>query len=257
VGPNRLYVTLARGCAARGTTVIRMDIAGIGESQPHLGEPENVVYSSRAQEDLARAIAFAQAHFPGREIHCAGICSGAYHGFKAAVRGLPLRSVVIINPLTFFWKEGMSLDQSGYRVTAEALRYRRVALQASAWLKMLSGQVNVVAAAGVIARRVAAIAHHSIREAMRRLRLPLEDDLAAELQRVANQNTRMLFIFASSDPGLPMLREQGGMTVQRLQRNNSLRIVTIGGADHTFTPRRAQTRLVRLLMANFASLKLG
>jgi pimeloyl-ACP methyl ester carboxylesterase len=251
VGPNRLYVSLARACASWGVTVIRMDISGIGDSQPHPGETENVVYTTYALADIAQAVSFAQARVHSAEVHCAGICSGAYHGFKAAVSGLPLGSLAIINPLTFFWKEGMSLAQPEYRVAAEAIRYRRAVMRPSSWLKLLRGRVELAAVRQVITGRLVGLARDAVREICRMLRIALRDDLAKELHLVAKHGTQMLFVFAASDPGLPMLRAQGGVAVTRLQRTGMLQIETIDGADHTFTPQWTQNRLLCLLTAQF------
>ncbi|MEP7313512.1 MAG: alpha/beta fold hydrolase, partial [Pseudomonadota bacterium] len=109
-GPNRLYVKIARTLAAiTGITVIRFDLTGLGDSAPRPDEPENIVYGTYALADIAAALDFAVRLKPEAELHLAGICSGAYHSFKSALAGPKLASIVVINPLTFFWKEGMSL----------------------------------------------------------------------------------------------------------------------------------------------------
>src|SRR6202011_2523644 len=110
VGPNRLYVALARHLARLGHIVLRMDIAGIGDSPASAGEPDNVVYSSHALRDVSKAIEYLQRHWGAHELRAVGLCSGAYHALKAGVARLPLTGVVIINPLTFFWKKDMSLE---------------------------------------------------------------------------------------------------------------------------------------------------
>jgi alpha-beta hydrolase superfamily lysophospholipase len=250
IGPGRLYVAIARQCAARGTSVLRLDLSGVGESPPRAGENENTAYARGAHEDVAQAIRYVAARFGTANIHLVGLCSGAYHGLKAAVRGLPLRSVVVVNPLTFFWKEGMSLDYADFQVTSEALRYRKTALQLSAWFKLLRGGVDVRAAVTVFTRRLDAIIMHTAREAARTLRIPLRDDLASELRRVAKHNIDMLFVFSSSDPGLSMLHEQGGSSVRRLSRRHALRIAVVEGADHTFTAQWNRDKLTAVLMSH-------
>src|SRR5262249_22375944 len=110
VGPCRVYVTLARALARLGYVVLRMDISGLGESPTRPQATENLVYSPYAMQDIAAAIDYLQQTWDVGEIQAAGICSGAYHAFKAAVADMGLRRVVMINPLTFFWKEGMSLE---------------------------------------------------------------------------------------------------------------------------------------------------
>ena len=53
VGPGRLYVELAREWAARGFTVLRMDVGGVGDSETRPGGIDNHPYPDHAVEDIA------------------------------------------------------------------------------------------------------------------------------------------------------------------------------------------------------------
>jgi pimeloyl-ACP methyl ester carboxylesterase len=247
IGPGRLYVNVARQLAACGDLVVRLDLSGIGESLPRDGEPENVVYSDRANEDVAAAVDYVRARFGDVECIAVGICSGAYHSFKAAVAGVPLDAFVAINPLTFFWKEGMPLDEGAFRLIAEARRLQSTAFSTTGLVKVLRGKTNLVSVINVAFQRVLALASSVLRDAARRLNMRLDDDLAAELRAVAERRVRMCFVFSSDDPGRPLLYEQGGSTVSRLARRQALRIELVDGADHTFTQGWAKRRLVELL----------
>jgi hypothetical protein len=55
----------------------------------------------------------------------------------------------------------------------------------------------------------------------------------------------MVFVFASGEPGLPILRLQSGVSLQRL--GNRCRIHTIDGADHVFSRKRHRATLAELL----------
>jgi hypothetical protein len=245
-------VTIARSCAARGVPAIRIDLSGVGDSGLRPGEKENSPYADSARTDIREAVEFAAKRYPGARLHLIGLCSGAYHGLKAAVAGLPLRSVVVVNPLTFFWKPGMSLDYADFQITSESRRYARSAGSLSSWLKLLRGRVDLRNAWNVLSRRLMVRAKNSGRELARVLGLDLEDDLASELRRVARQRTEVYFVFSASDPGHSMLLEQGGRIVGKLQRDGNMRISIIEGADHTFTSHWNRDQLLALLMAHLA-----
>ena len=51
------------------------------------------------------------------------------------------------------------------------------------------------------------------------------------------------------DPGLELLRTQGGSCVGKLRQRQQLEIQVIGGADHTFTARPVRERLIAVLAA--------
>jgi alpha/beta superfamily hydrolase len=247
VGPNRLYVTLARRWASLGHAVLRMDISGIGDSLPRPGEAENAIYTANAPADIQQGIRYLRERAGASECCAIGLCSGAYHAFKAAVRGLPLESVVMINPLTFFWKDGMSLDAPlpDRRVISEAHRYQKTAFRMQSWLKLMRGQVNVGRVVQILVRRTGSVINHYCRDLARRLGRPLNDDLGRELESVARRRIGMLFVFAARDPGIELLRTQGGSRVKKLR--SQLQIELITGADHTFTTHRARNRLIEVL----------
>lgn len=236
IGSNRLYVALARRWAALGHVVLRMDIAGIGDSRPRPGEPENIVYTDGAVADVAEGIAFLRRQKDVVEVHALGLCSGGYHAFKAAVGDVRLDGVVLINPLTFFYKPGMPLEAAPHLVTGEATRYTKRLHDLEAWKKLFRGEVHVKAAANVFARRLGNIVRDRARDVARRAGVRVADDLAFELQSVAKKKVALRFLFAAGDPGQTLLASQGGATVKKLAKRRQLGIDVIEGPDHTFTP---------------------
>ncbi len=243
IGPNRLYVELARTLAATGATlVVRADLSGLGDSQPRSGSAENVVYSDHAVADLGAVAAWARAR-GAREVAVVGLCSGAYHAIKTALAHA-IETVVPINPLTFFWKAGMPLDYAGFRVTGDAQRYKQAMRSADAWKKLLRGDVDLRRVARTITTRVKQALEHRGRDVLRRLRVPLPEDLGSELLALGRKGATIKFVFAGSDPGHALLTEQGGSAVPRLERAGMLSIEMIADADHTFTARWTHPLLV-------------
>lgn len=259
VGPNGMYVPLARTWAAQGHTVLRVDIGGLGDSPPHAGLPDNIVYSDGALADVRAAIQRLRQQAGVDKVLVMGLCSGAYHAFKSAVQNHPVDALVMINPLTFFWKEGMSLDQDAVvdvRVAQDLMRHRRSMWQLATWLKLARG--------GVSAHRLKQIARQSFnwvcqktyRAVARPLHLRIKDDLAQELHHVASRGVKQHFIFSDTDPGLELLRAFGGSAVERLQQRQQLGITLIPHADHTFTlaaPRQVMLQRLRAVVDDIAT----
>jgi pimeloyl-ACP methyl ester carboxylesterase len=225
--------------------VLRLDIAGIGDSPPAPGRPESVVYPPDALRDVSAAVSFVRQELGVPQVHLLGLCSGAYHAFKAAAAGLPIASAVIVNPLTFCWKEGMVLnDADTLQMTA---RYRRALWQGHTWRRLIGCRLNVRTIARATAQRGWSRLRHAGLELARSLHIELDDDLAAELHAAARRGVRLAFVFAQDDPGLRLLREQGGRAVQRLVAAGCITIDRIADADHTFTRAEARDRLVAVL----------
>lgn len=251
VGPSRLYVRLARRWAARGYTVLRIDLSGLGDSPARDGQPDNITYSPHAQEDVAEAIDFLRSTVGVPECHVVGMCSGAYHAFKAAVAGQPLRGVVLINPLTFFWKEEMALDggtKSGdYQAVSFGGNVSRSLRDPSRWLQLLRGGFDMRRVARRLVLWLAGMLYRRLCGLLRAVGVAVGDHLPTELNRIARQRIAMHFVFSEEDIGLDVLRAEGGDTVGRLQRDGALSIALLPRADHLFTLREARERLVDTL----------
>lgn len=248
IGPNRLWVRLSRDWGARGLTLLRVDLSGIGDSPARPGSEENVVYSGHAARDIAAAVAWLRAEAGATEVHALGLCSGAYHALKAAVGGPALSSTLMINPLTYCWKEGTPLtDVKDYEVGPLSAKYRAKFFTFDPWRRLLRGELDLRLIGEVAWRATARTALRAWRPLARLLHVPAGHDLARELAQAAARGVQLRFVFAAEAPGLRMLQEQGGEAVGRLQRAHQASVDLIPGADHTFTRREAREQLVSVL----------
>jgi alpha-beta hydrolase superfamily lysophospholipase len=251
IGPNRLSVDLARKWAAKGYVVLRLDITGLGDSGGHSGDLRNHVYPPGALFDIGRAVEFLRRRRGVRKITMAGVCSGAYHSLRSAIAGLPVNRVLLINPLTFYWRQGDSLDDLQI---SEVVRnpgvYLENALSLKRWQKLLRGRVNLWRVVKVFVHRAWLAVDGTARDVCRRLGIRIVDDLGWDLASVAERGVRMVFIFARGDGGLELLRNQGGSMVNKL--GEQCRIHVIDGADHIFSQEGARAKLVDLLDAELA-----
>ncbi|HET7866987.1 MAG TPA: alpha/beta hydrolase [Burkholderiaceae bacterium] len=249
IGPNRLWVRLARDWAGRGVTVLRLDISGIADSPPQPGAEENVVYSRQAASDVAAALAYLRS-LGATECHAMGLCSGGYHALKAAMAGQDIASATMVNPLTFYWKEGTQMsDLKDYEVSGLAAKFRSKLFTTTSWKKLLRGKVDVRIVAQVAWRRLWSFVYPHALELARVLHLPLRNDLARDLGSTARKGVRLQFIFAENAPGFELLEKQGGQAIHRLVARRQATLDFVPGADHTFTRIDAREQLVALLNA--------
>jgi len=248
IGSGRVYVSLARRWAHRGYVVLRMDLAGLGDSATRPGQPDNEVFPPAALEDVRIALDFVRQHYQVREVALGGLCSAAYHALRAAVAGLPVNRLLMVNPQNFVWDEGqMGTDLQLAEVVRDVGGYRERVLSAAAWKRLLRGQVNVWHIVRVYLHRVRIAVQSAARDAARALHIRLPHDLGSELEEIAARGIRVVFVFARGDPGIELLRIQGGSAVRRLGDRCHVHIVD--SADHTFTQSRARAVLEQTLSA--------
>jgi alpha-beta hydrolase superfamily lysophospholipase len=246
VGPNRLYVPLAREWATRGHLVLRYDLGGIGDSAPPPGVEENEVYPAHALGDAHQAIALVRNEAPGRRVILAGLCSGAWLAFLAAREGLPVDAIVSLNP-PLFLRDG----SSGRRRLVEhdeLGRYQRSLRDPAKWAKAIRGR----AAYGTFVRLAAAAATRLGKELVSRIGTTFAgyrlEGLARDLECIAERGITSLFVFSRGDSGLDYFRLYASPALRRRKVRERLRCVVVDGAGHTFRLPSAQRALREILV---------
>jgi dienelactone hydrolase len=246
IGASRMYVSLARRWARRGYYVLRMDLAGLGDSSTRPGRTENEVFPPEALENIRTAIDFVVTRCGIREISLLGLCAGAYHGLRAAIAGLPLVRVLMVNPSNYFWDQTMSLEALQLtEVVGNPGIYRERIFSLRAWRRFLTGQVNIWRIVRIYMRLPLLMLQSKLRDAARAVGIRLRHDLGRELEAVISRGIRVVFIFARGEPGLDLLKIEAGSMIRRLGERCRVRI--IDSADHTFSRSGAREVLENVL----------
>jgi alpha/beta superfamily hydrolase len=245
VGPHRLYVPLARELAAQGHVVLRYDLGGIGDSEPHAGAAENVAYPAHAIDDAREAIAFIRKLAPGRRLIVAGLCSGGWHVFCAARAGLPVDAIVSVNP-PLYLRDGSSstrlrdaarwaralrrpLDVRVMRSIRRHLTRRWVHNQENGSYRRFLGQKGQ--------RRIASVVGS-----------PLFDGLARDLDSISARGVTSFFVFSRGDKGFEYFQLYASAWLHRRKARNHIRHLVVDDAGHTFSPPEAQRRLREIVI---------
>jgi len=234
IGSSRMYVSLARRWAQRGYYVLRMDLSGLGESRARSGCADNNVFPPDAIEDMRAAIDFMSRRYGAREVTLSGLSSGAYHSLRAAVAGLPLHRLLMVNAQNYFWDQTMTLEGLQLaEVVHNPTIYRERIFSARAWRRVLTGQVNIWRIVRIYLHRPVLALESMLRDIARAAGMRLRHDLGRELEAVITRGVRVVFVFARGEPGVDLLRIEAGSTVRRLGERCRVRI--IDSADHTFS----------------------
>lgn len=247
VGPHRLYPPLARRWAALGFSVLRFDLAGLGESQPAEGAADNVAYPDSAMDDIRAALAFLRtARGIGRVI-LAGMCSGGYHAIHTVRAGLPIAGRIAINP-PLYWRPGDSVDVDRSWNHYEMNRIARALFMRSKWKRALRGEVDFQYIGGVIAAKAATITHSKLWTMRRMIGTPstqLSDGI--DFPALFPPDIDTFLVFSRGDPGLTYMERCAGTNMERWRARRTFKLDVIDGADHTFMPGVWQARLGALL----------
>lgn len=245
VGPSRLHVEWARRWAEAGIAVLRLDLPGLGDSAVQPGETEGEVYAIETGRAVGASVAMLRARFGAVDCQLTGICSGAYHAYRAALAGADVQSLVLINQAAYHWHAGMTLDRPSMVMRlAGVLKERdrlgafpargttmQRALHRLKWRALWAG----------------AAAWGAVRDAARAVRLPLVHDVGAALQAISQRGVAIHVIVANDDGAGRLLRLHARRAVAALQRRGALQLDVIADADHIFMSSASRARLRAVL----------
>lgn len=264
VGPSRLYVLLARRLAELGFRSLRLDFCGLGDSVTTVPAAENDPYPATAFRDIGLAWRRARERYGAQRLVLAGLCSGAYAAFQYAAQcqDATLVESILINPLTFFWQDGMTLESPSPSRWDPWLHYLNAAMQPAKWKRLLSGssRLGVTGTLKAFVQRVGFfqrsrssapatggsgdVPECSVSSLGEWFGHPASDDLRSDLHRIAAAGHHLSMFFATSDPGHFILKMRAGRKAKQLQRDGKLDIAFIDNADHTFSAQHARDALL-------------
>jgi len=244
IGCNRLYVDFARQWASLGFSALRFDLVGIGDTPAWGGRRENDVYSESGIADAGRALDWLASARGYHRFLLAGICSGAYVSYYAALADARVEGVMLMNPLTFHWHEGDSLEIRSRTTFKSTQFYRRAALQPETWKRAATGEVRL----GAIARKIAERSWVQLKRWPGHW-LHEDSDVAFGFGRLCNRGARVVLVCGEDDGSCDVVAEHLGTDARRFRRNPNFRFETISKTDHTFAPWRARRELAERLTA--------
>ena len=250
VGPNRMYVSLARDLASRGFLGFRFDVAGLGDSRVAPGAPENRLYSKDSVVDVKTAMTFVNNQFGARRFVLVGLCSGAYLAFHTCIEDSRVAGQVLLNPQTFEWREGDSLELSIRKSFLSTRYYARALFNPRVWRRAIRGEVHVRAVLGVLRERLVARAKGGVKRvsALSRGQNEPQTEIEQAFRAITQRGVESLLVFSFTDGGIDYIEKHLGRDVRKMRGIRNFRFEIIEGADHTFTPLDSQIVLHDLLV---------
>ena len=247
LGVNRMYVAMARSWAREGFRAVRIDLRGIGDTPAAAGQQENQIYAPSVVSEVRAAMdADARAHGTTRFV-LVGLCSGAYTAFHVGVADPRVAGVVLINPLTFHWREGDSLEVRTRRTLKSKRFYARAVRQRENWARLVRGDVHLGAVAAGLARR-------AIVATARKLSASAgASDVERGFRAMDRRGTSMLLVFGIEDGGIDVIEAYLGADARRMNDAKHFAMVTLDGPDHTFTALHWQRHLISMLTRHFVT----
>lgn len=258
VGPNRIYCQLARTFAALGYFVLRLDLEGLGDSCKAVAERENHPYQKNAVANIFQAMDSLMKQGVANQFIVGGICSGAHTAYHAGLttveknaRGL-LSEILLINPLTFYWQEGMSLAiPSDVQNLHDTAYYRQSMRDLDKWKKLLTGKASTVYIFKYALERGKNLSKGFVKD-LKEIMLGPQTRLAIDIEQIIAQKISIRFLLSSRDPGYDIIKSQARRSLRSGLNNKTISLDLVDGADHTFSRKEKRDRLLDLIRVHYS-----
>lgn len=238
VGPNRLYVTLARRLADRGFTVLRFDHSGIGDSD---ARDDHLDASQAFVTEAVDAMNWLAAERQCRTFVLVSLCSGTLTAFRAAqadsrVTSLILLTALLLDPTTV---PAETVARASDRRIARSYLVDKIR-SARGWWRVFTGQLDY--------RRVWRVARDLLLAPVgQKPEIPGLSEMLAQLQTLLERGVGVHFVYPEPSTVLEGFRMTIAPELSRLRRRGQIDLTVIKHADHTFTRLQHQAQLIELL----------
>lgn len=244
VGPNRLYVRLARRLAQQGMIVLRFDLSGVGDSRVRTDKmpfEEGVIDDTRqAMHELAQTYGVEQFIFMGH-------CSGAAQSFLMGIEEDKTAGVVLMNPQNDRedWRE---YDRKRKVQQFYQNYYGKQAIaDTSKWRRFLTGKVDYRSIFRNIFKDMlwskVSIRLFKLRSQVQGYSAKpdvVQQRVISGFKKLGSRQTPLLFIYSNGNTGFEALKVMLGKEFEPVFQSRQVQLSVINGADHTFTLRSSQ-----------------
>jgi hypothetical protein len=235
VGPNRLYVLLARRLAAAGLPVLRFDYSGIGESEPRRDE---LALEQSALAEGTEAMEFLQTSGIADRFVPMGICAGAENAQRLACEDERVVAAVLI--------DGYAYRTSGYYLR-ECTRHL---LSRRSWGRLMASPLTLRRLLGAGRAAPVSPSERNPGGLDYERQFPPRATCLEELRRILARKVELLTIFTGG--GMAEFYNhprQFAEMFPSLAAHPCLQLEFMKSADHTFTLRGHQDALLALTQA--------
>jgi pimeloyl-ACP methyl ester carboxylesterase len=228
VGPNRLYVKIARKLASAGFVAMRFDLSGIGDSQ----RAHNLPSVESAIKDTRHAMDFLLQTRDIRSFILLGICSGADNAFQTACDDPRVVGVTMM--------DGFAYDSPGYIFSA----YLKLAFRMRSWRRLLTGKSDIW---GRLKEMLISRGSNEPEEVDTFWPVPEHEQVIAGVNALAKRDVDLCLIYTSGGESHYNYKKTYAKIMQPLFKRKRIQVKVFEDTDHLFSPLHIQKSLIDVI----------
>ena len=247
-GVGGFATTVARELARRGVASLRFDFAGLGNSPMQGAEVRSHIFETSRDADLEAAVGLL-TRYGHRRVVAVGVCAGAYHAFRLAMRDSRVVGLFAVSPVKLVWRPGDTLAFGRRTLTKSTNFYTQALIDPGAWKRVLARQVDV----GVIVRSLLDRVQVRLLSVWSHLRgaSPLR-----EMEAFSRRGGQACFLMGLKDASVDELGIYFGANAAKLQALAGASVHVFPDMDHGLT--HAESRNIALAkFLDWMNLKTG
>jgi dienelactone hydrolase len=233
VGPNRIYVKVARKMAELGILVFRFDHSGIGDSG---ARTDNLPVDKSVIAETQEAMDYLSAAKGIKRFVLMGICSGAETSAQTACFDPRVEGVILVNTLYYQYSRAIA-----DRVQADY--YRRYAShRLDKWFKVFTGSASY----GKIFKAIQSQVKNAFRLGKQHTSSQpshFESELKTMLGSLKERGIQLLLVYNETPYDIVYLEMLAPQTYRQMAKSGQLIVETIPNAGHTFPLLETQDQL--------------
>jgi len=221
VGPNRIYVKIARRLAANGFLVLRFDLSGIGDSR---GRSDGLPLQEAVISDAKEAMDFLAAQRGADRFILMGICSGANNSLRVAQNDARIVGAALIEPY-YFGSFRYYLYVYGKRLFKPRSWLRLLTMKSDFWTNLKKKKAGRAAATDRSRQGQTVLHRHR----------PLKNHITDEIRSLVTRGVHVSLVYCLDSPSYYNHYLQIRPELDSLKQSGRLEAKVFSESDHTFT----------------------
>jgi pimeloyl-ACP methyl ester carboxylesterase len=238
IGPNRIYVKMARLLASMGFVVLRFDFSGIGDSGPR---KDKLPVTDSVCDEVRQAMDYLEQFKDIKQFICIGLCDGATAAGQILATDHRVKKAILIDPPVPTSPQTELIAHSNY--------YSKHALfNPHSWLKFILMQSNYRNLFGAILMKIKRGLWPN------RSQLSADPKTAMELRNffrsLRMRKVRLFMVYSETSAGeigerylLEIVKEEYRM----MKDSGLLTTGKLSMTDHLVTPLASQGKLINMI----------
>lgn len=236
IGPNRLYVKIARQMASAGFVVLRFDFSGIGDSR---ARDDGLPFDRSTISETQEAICYLSSARDIERFILIGVCSGANVAFKAACCDPRVVGTIGINGSYY---DSVTLEGLNQHIKSSirGRYYCKHLLDYRSWWRVITGKSDLSSVIRFLLRKVRDLLS-------REEHISVKTDPLIEWNSLAKQGVDMFLVNSEGSVALDTFRLFLAKRLSGLEASGKMRIEIVEHTDHVFTLLWSQNTLVDMI----------